>query len=98
MMTKQEEIREGIAELDKLCPLGNGGECPPDNAKCKKCAYKFQTADVILSYLHSKDVAIKVAESLPSAFDIDDEVISAIEYKKKLVGYSLTEPLIKEVI
>ena len=49
-MTKQDEIREGVARI------GLGGIDPIKNAKPNEYGYKI--ADNILEYLHSKGVAI----------------------------------------
>lgn len=49
--------------------------------------------DHLLEYLHSKGVVRKVGGELPSIFDADENMLSALEYKKKLAGYF--EPLIE---
>ena len=106
-MTKQEEIREGIARI------GLGGINPLKNALPNEYGYKI--ADDILSYLHSQGVVIKVKRELPYTIPVlpkflkrgiitdDDlleyarvtEVLNRMEYIK--AGYVAVEPLIEEV-
>ena len=57
-MTKQEEIREGLAE--ELCKI-NGGIWNAANYN----DYWLEKADGALSYLHSQGVVIKVERELP---------------------------------
>ena len=47
--------------------------------------------DVVKRELSEAGVVIKKEGELPSIFDVNDDTISALEYKKKLVGYTLTE-------
>ena len=80
-MNKREEILRGLSQLDELCPF-NEGDCPPDNSECVDCIFKLSTAKIILTYLHSQDVAI----------------IRHFKAGDDLTGASLVwvEPLIKE--
>jgi len=55
-MTKQEEIREGIAQI--ICDLGN--------PKWQHC---LLVADTILTNLHLKDVVIKVDRKIEETCD-----------------------------
>ena len=87
---KREEIKEGMAGIelgiDDLCGIKDGHTHLTPLGREK-----------VLRHLRSQDVVIRVDEPLPSAFDIDDNVISALEYKKKLAGYVAFVPLIEEV-
>ena len=53
-------------------------------------------ADTILQHLHEEGVVIETGADLPSIFDVDESVISTLEYRKKLAGYALVEPLIEK--
>ena len=50
----------------------------------------------VIQKLHSQGIVIKVDRELPSIFDSDENILSALEYKKKLAGYVAVELLIKE--
>jgi len=61
----------------------------------------FGTDEDCLAYIHDffrglaeRGVVIKVKGELPSIFDINDDVISALEYKRKLDVYTAVESLI----
>ena len=82
MATKQEEIWEGIAQL--VMEVG------------KSNRHSYAVAEGIMRYLHDNDVVIKVEGELPSAFNTNGDVISAVQYKKKLTDCGFFEPLIEE--
>ena len=88
-MTKQEEIREAIT----YCPEGK--ECPHYGSKnwqdCIDCM-----VENVMNTLHSQGCVFRVEGKLPSIFNSNEDVISALEYRKKLVGYVPVEPLVKE--
>uniref|UniRef100_A0A6M3J588 Uncharacterized protein n=1 Tax=viral metagenome TaxID=1070528 RepID=A0A6M3J588_9ZZZZ len=81
-MTNQEKIREGIQELIF--------------ASWDKPVKSADLAWDILSYLHSQGVVYKIEEKLPSIFNVFEEVISAYEYRQKLVDYGKFESLLGE--
>lgn len=82
-MNKQEEIRDTlITNITKAQKLMLNSEI-------------VALADKILRNEDSQGVVIKVDKPLPDAFDINDDVMSALEYRKKLEGYSFFEPLIE---
>ena len=87
-MSKQEEIRKGIARI------GVGGINPLENARPNRHGY--EVADDILAYLHSQGVVLQVEKPLPSIFNVNEDVLSAMEYRKLLDGCGFFEPLIKE--
>lgn len=93
MSAKQEEIREGI---DKI--LHNAYLAKPDidGRDLYEIFMEKDTPDKILCYLHSRDVAIKANKKLPSAFDINEDAISAVDYQKKLKGWCYCESLIEK--
>lgn len=108
-MTKQEEIREGVAV--KLCNHdGFDWEWlkeQPHYKGSKDCEFYFRCADDILTYEDSQGVVIKVDRKLPENPHFNREDISdsglgemngfdqAILMCKK-AGYVAVEPLIKE--
>jgi len=92
-MTKQEEIREGIAR--ELCyEWWNPITRWEDLDEMNRTIY-YHLANAVVSYLHSQGVVIQVKGELPSIFDVGEDVISALEYKKKLEGYVAVEPLVE---
>jgi len=80
-MTKQEEIREHLIELFEQTTIGEA----PD-----------KLADAVMWVLNEDGVVIQVDKELPSIFNVNEAVISALEYKKKLGGYVAVEPLIMD--
>ena len=47
----------------------------------------------LFPYLDSVGIVQRVDSELPSIFNINEDVISALEYKKKLAGYVKTKSL-----
>ena len=103
-MSRQEEIREGIAETIRQVYIDGY------NARCNGEVWEQEDGSVNLpeqgiliktlqleQWLDSQGVVIVAERELPSIFDIDEDVISALEYKKMLAGFVAFEPLIKEV-
>lgn len=83
MTANQKRIRErAITDLMNYKGFGR--------ALCKRIV------DCVLGTLNSEDVMIKDESKLPSVFDIDDNVISAMRFKRKLAESGYLEPLIKE--
>jgi len=82
-MTKQEEIRQGTIEFWR------------DAGEKLTRARTTELTDIYLGWLAGKGVVIKVNGELPSIFDVNENVISALEYKKKLEDYVAVEPLIE---
>lgn len=92
-MSKQEEIREGVAEILSSLEGGRGGA-------------EYRLTDNILSYLHSQGVVIKVKKSIMDVplpemgFDAytREGVISKCHLTKLKIleaGYVVVEPLIE---
>uniref|UniRef100_A0A6H1ZEP6 Uncharacterized protein n=1 Tax=viral metagenome TaxID=1070528 RepID=A0A6H1ZEP6_9ZZZZ len=79
-MTRQEEIRDMVTSTIR-------------DGVSQDLPIGFIT-EIVLENLHNAGCVLKVEGELPSAFDIKEDVISVVEYKKKLAGYCLTEPLI----
>ena len=98
-MSKQKEIREGIArKIFEWCKR-NGYIVASFEWKEITGATRgliLAVTDIVLEYEVSQGVAIKVEGELPSIFDNDENVISALEYQKKLAGCVKTKPLIEE--
>lgn len=98
MPNKQEEIREGMAEL--LC--GYGTDVRVAYAERKGGSARYTRTDKILSYLHSRGVVIQVERE----WDIGETATHGIpcnplchNMERKLLkdaGYIAVEPLIKE--
>jgi len=84
---KRRIIREGIASrLDYNCE-----GCMPKAMSCiHPCEYQYDYTDKILLYQDSMGIAI--IEELPSVWNNKGEMMSALDYKKKL----FTHPLIEE--
>ena len=102
-MTKQEEIREGIAH-DCRCGNCQNGYIMFQGKRSRKCyqCYKGYKLDVnaILSYLHSQDVVIKVDRALPrweleGIGSLTENAIYRVA-QKDMAGYVAVEPLVKE--
>ena len=53
-------------------------------------------AKATLRDLDAQGVVKRVDRELPSIFDFNEDIISALEYRKKLAGYVATESLLKE--
>lgn len=87
-MDKQEELREGVARI------GLGGIEPLKNARPNENGYN--TADDILSYLHSQGVVIRVDRKLPvCALKYSCDWFEGYEAcKDVMAGLVATEPLI----
>jgi len=81
-MTKQEKIREQ-AILD-LMEYKGFHRAPTE-----------YIIDCVMRSLSRDGAVIKVEGELPSVFDSNEDVISALEYKKKLEGYVAVESLIE---
>ena len=91
-MTKQEEIRKEIEKLTE-----NRFRPPAESAGLQwDKNFNSMLSGDILNYLHSQGVVIQSDRELPSTFDVNENGISALEYKKKLAGCAFVEPLIKE--
>jgi len=92
-MTKQEILDMVAGWLEEYYPKHNitdsGNLIRPEVAKER---YR-EDAGELLTRLHS--VAVKA--ELPSVFDANEDVISALEYGKKLTGYTAFESLIDEI-
>ncbi len=102
-MTKQEEIREGIAKLTEdrfRFPAEEAGLIWDKN-------FNYMLASNILSYLHSQGVVIKVDRELPSLTDASrcspgsytwNKHIAEFNYQQDMLraGYGAFEPLIEE--
>jgi len=69
--TKQEEIRKWIEDLGQSAFNLNWNE-------------SVYLADTILQHLHEEGVVIKSGKELPSVFDANEDVMPALEYRKKL--------------
>ena len=80
-MTRQEKVREQ-AILD-LMDYKGFHRAPTEGV-----------VDCVFRSLSRGGVVIKVEGKLPSIFDANEDVISALEYKKKLEGYVAVESLI----
>ena len=93
-MTKQEEIREGIAGVicDKICGYcaGRGEEIYNGLEERDKGDFRVD-ADKIIAYLHNNDVVIKVDRELPAMESQERSIIFADFLKKS--GYVAVEPL-----
>lgn len=87
-MTRQEEIRDRLG--GRIFELITRGE----PSLKEDMEHALIQVDKILNDLHSQDVAIKIEGELPSIFGVENNVIDAMEYKKKLEGYTKWEPLI----
>ena len=83
-MSKQEEIRmalgQWLASYDGRVERGN-------------VPTVSETIDEIIEVLDSKGAVLLAEKEWPSIFNIDENVISALEYKKKLAGFVAVEPL-----
>ena len=79
-MTKQEKIQKGIDNILHNCYSKDLSAC-----SLHKIFQPVKGRNELLKYLHSQGVGIK--GELPSIFDANEDVISALEYKKKLVGF-----------
>ena len=80
MATKQEKIKEATGYLkDGECIYPDGVDYPCSQG-CVMC------------YLKYIDSYVVIMGELPSVFDADENVMSALEYKKKLKF----EPLVKK--
>ena len=66
--------------------------------KCMSCWNEYIDSLILrlTAKQSSQGCVIKVVGELPSIFDSNENVISALEYKKKLAGYVAVEPLIEE--
>ncbi len=104
-MTKQEEIREGIARrfhtkdrvLFKIMDEGNPSNCMWDELpECRKNFYRRE-ADGFLSYLHFQGAVLKVDRELPrilvKASHVED--VRRIQAAILDAGYVATIPLIE---
>ena len=97
-MTKQEEIREGIAKIE----VGNLWDME-DNRIGALCEIGKDGASRVIDYLHSQGVVIQVERELPEIpkFEYDHPQYrgllqrGAINYSKLLAGYVPVEPLIE---
>ena len=89
-MTKQGEIREGIAQRSiENCEGATQEQCDALNERYKGVdACRYCASDQILSYLHSQGVVIKVCER-----DVGGGFVGS--YTRPEVLYEV-EPLIKE--
>jgi len=87
------EIREGLRYfVQGDCAYFGEKECPfENNLACQECDERIHE---LLSYLHSQGLVLKVEGELPSVFDYNEDVMSAVEYKKKLVSCGFFESLI----
>lgn len=100
-MTKQEEIREEIAE--RICDALEGDEWFSLAEGQKRFCRLYATN--ILSYLHSQGVVIKVERELPD-LPISQDDYDIVFYPEKVyreaqnimlkADYAAVEPLIKE--
>ena len=89
MMTKQEEIR---AELERIsCRWCEHNSYCKGTDQWEACNVPIRD----LQRLSDLGVVIRVEGKLPSVFDSNEDVISALEYKKKLEGYVAVESLIE---
>ena len=96
-MTKQEEIREWLAQrhcencmTDEQCREKRGG------GRCKEY---YESPDEELTYLHSKGVVLKVESDLPSPFyGTPSTGYTVGQYRMQLeeMGYRATHPLIEK--
>ena len=86
-MTKQEEIREGIAKIVKICAN------KPDVYTPEMCAID------LAEYLHSERCRLEVDRELPNTFDykmVRIELPGYLEEFLKESGYVAVEPIIEE--
>jgi len=91
-MTKQEEIREGMAK--KLSWILTGEEW---SAICEESQSTFLAdTDELLYYLHSKGVVIKVDRKPKNPFDHSWMPIEREAYNRALQDLVAVEPLIEE--
>lgn len=87
------EIREGITKQQKLRGaladvILERHRMTRDEALWESLAY--------MRFLHSQGVVLKADGEWPTIFDYNDDVITALEYKKKLKDFTRFEPLVKE--
>jgi len=99
MPSKQEEIREGIKEWvleirQYLCSTEFAPE--PFKEPVETDVLTIEFPKKLLSYLAKEGCVLKVERELPSVFNGKGEVMSALEYRKKLAGYGTFEPLIEQ--
>ena len=80
-LSKQEEIREGVEARFREAGLTTID------------ARNF--AQATLKDLDSQGVVLKADRGLPSIFDANEGVISALEYVNKLKGYVAVESLVE---
>lgn len=93
-MTKQKEIREGIAQ--SIFERFTNGHKPWEKCTQKHKDIFLRRADLILTYLRSQGVVIKVDRELPSFVMEARDWDSVERIKNKLTGYVVVEPLIEE--
>ncbi len=110
-MTKQEEIREGIAEELAKIPKGYIGITDPEWHERRLVKARVQ-ARAVIDYLHSQGVVIKIEKELPlpkweevesTALGVDFDtwakmiaMLGATLERLTKAGYVGTEPLIGE--
>ena len=109
-MTKQEEIREGIAEFlwkrgakhTRFWPFSALEKVEKESPYLKGTRQAYlKKVDQLLSYLHSQGVVIKVERELPQCPSNRDDTVRLIweEAQQAMLnaGFTATEPLIEEV-
>lgn len=94
-MTKQEDIREEIAKgaylWKNLIVDGVDSIQSFDSLTDEEQKPYYILAYQLTTTLASLGVVLILDEKLPSVFDLEDNVISALDYKKKLKGYVKVE-------
>ena len=93
MSKEQAKIREGLSRIVRDINAGIF-DIPVESKGSPQTIAEFE-ADSLLSYLDKEGAVLLVERELPSAFNINVDVISALEYKKKLAGWCAVEPLIE---
>ena len=97
-MTKQEKIREEMAnKVPKDCQSCESECVPLDNTD--HCSEQYHIADLILFYLHSQGLVLKVDRELPEIKRnlkglSPEEITTLIQIDMEVAGYVAVEPLI----
>ena len=89
---KRQMIREGIKAI-YLMPLPEFG----GQLDTLERVAEFR-ADYTMSFLDESGCVLRTDGGLPSVFDSNEDVMSALKYREKLAGYVAVEPLIEEQV